>query len=233
MTKDGLQTLKEYFELSLLNSKVKMRNLIEYFRVVFNYYSEPSFAKRDGYLIFSYLFNSPFSVSKRFLMLRQEEDVYTYGETPLTTLEEIARRCRLSVEDVVFELGCGRGRTCLWLHQFIGCHVVGIDYVPEFIKRANEVKAKFNITGVEFRQQDMLDADLTGATVVYLYGSCYKEPFIRALAAKLGHLPKGTKIITVSYPLTDYTQKPLFEVINRFPARFTWGEADVYLQIKL
>ncbi len=37
-------------------------------------------------------------------------------------------------------------------------------------------------------------------------------------------------LITVSYPLTDYTEKPLFELIRSFPAKFTWGEAEVYLQ---
>ncbi len=67
------------------------------------------------------------------------------AETPLTSLEVIARECQLSVRDVVFELGCGRGRTCFWLNQFIGCAVIGIDYVPAFIEKALKVKRRFHI----------------------------------------------------------------------------------------
>lgn len=232
MSDNTLKTFKEYFELYLLQVKVKFSNFVDYLRVIANYYSDPAFLKLDSYLVFSYLFNNPFSISKRFLMLRGEKDVYTYGETPLTTLEHIAKECRISVKDVVYELGCGRGRTCFWLNRFVGCSVVGVDYVPEFIKRATAVKQKFDVKGVQFRLEDIQQTDLTGATVLYLYGTCYSTPFIEKLIKKIAALPRGTKIITVSYSLSEYTKDPIFEVIKRFPARFTWGTADVYLQIK-
>ncbi len=43
-------------------------------------------------------------------------------------MDVIARECGIQKEDVVFELGCGRGRTCFWLNTFIGCKVVGIGF---------------------------------------------------------------------------------------------------------
>lgn len=224
--------LKEYIELFFLRLKVSFINLIEYIRVVTHYYSRYSFLKIDGYLIFSYLFHNPFNMSKRFLLQKGETDIYTYGETPLTTLELIAKECRITKDDKVFELGCGRGRTCFWLNQFIGCEVVGIDYVPEFIRRANVVKEKFHLNRVEFRLEDFAQSDLSGATVIYLYGTCYSPSFIQHLASHFESLPKGSKLITVSYPLKEYAGDSSYKVMNRFPARFTWGEADVYLQIK-
>lgn len=229
---DIVKSIKEYLSLLLINCKVRTVNFVEYLRVVFNYYSNTSFLKIDSYLVFSYLFNNPFAISKRFLIHRGEEDVYTYGETPLSTLDYITQECRLSPKDTVFELGCGRGRTCFWLSQFIGCSVVGVDYVPEFIQRAKEVQSKFNVQKIEFRLEDLLQSDLTGATVIYLYGTCFNDSFIKSLIERLIHLPRGTKIITVSYALDEYTDKPLFEVLKRFPASFTWGIADVYLQVK-
>ena len=226
-----MRSLREFFELLWINLVVQIRNLFEFFKVALHYYSNTTFLKTDLSLRLMYLFHNPFSISKRFLMGRGENDVYAYGETPLTTLEMIANECRLSSKDVVYELGSGRGRACFWLHSFVGCKVVGIEYVPEFVERAIRIKNKLGIKNVEFRLGDILEADFRGATVIYLYGTCLEDDYIKKLADKFAKLPAGTKIITVSYPLTDYSNKPVFEVMKRFSAPYTWGEADVYLQI--
>lgn len=224
--------IKEYSELMWVNTKVQMRNFLEFARVVPRYYTNATFAKIDSFMLISYLFQNPFAISKRFLQKRGDQNVYAYGETPLTTLEEIAKECKITAKDTVFELGCGRGRACFWLNTFLGCKVVGIEYIPEFIERAEAIRNKFNVNNVEFRKQDMLQADLTGATVIYLYGTCLEETEIKKLIEKMKKLPSGTKIITISYPLTDYASEPLFEVMKRFQARYPWGMADVYLQIR-
>jgi SAM-dependent methyltransferase len=197
-----------------------------------NYYSDGMFLKIDLKLISLYLFNSPFQVSKEFLDSKKAQDLYTYGETPLTTLEFIANQCQLSFKDTIFELGCGRGRACFWLNHFIGCRVVGIDCIPTFIERANSVKISCHVADIEFRLESILQTDFSQATVLYLYGTCYTTAFIKKLLSHLKHLPKGTKIITVSYPLIDYQTDPDFQLIKQFSAPFTWGNADVYLQIK-
>ena len=143
-------------------------------------------------------------------MKRGDKDIYTYGETPLTTLETIAKECRLTGKaDVVFELGCGRARTCFWLHEFVECHVVGVEQIPEFVTRANHVAVKFGVQGVEFRNEDMLQTDLTGATVLYLYGTCLEKTFIEKLIKKFEKLPSGTKIITISFALEEFAHKPV------------------------
>jgi SAM-dependent methyltransferase len=223
---------KEYFDLLCINFKVKLRNVIEYSRVILKYYGNSAFRNTDSHLLLAYAFDNPFQISKRFMLSKGEEDIYTYGETPLSTLEYIAQQARIKSKDVVFELGCGRGRTCFWLNQFIGCRVVGIDYVPEFIVRANNVKEKHYVKGVEFRTADILETDFTGATVIYLYGICYSDAFIKKLINRLEALPSGTRIITVSYSLAEYKTDAPFEILKCFPARFTWGMADVYIQVR-
>lgn len=230
---EASEAIKEYSALIAINLKVGSKSFIEYARVVCNYYYASSvFRNIDSTIVFSYLYKNPFKISKQFLLKTGADDIYTYGETPLTTLDHICSECRLSDRDTVFELGCGRGRTCFWLHEFIGCSVVGVDHVPQFIERANDVKGKFEVQGVEFRQGDLLTTSLTGATVVYLYGTCYSAAFIQQLADHLTSLPKGAKVITVSYSLNEFAPKAPFEVMRRFPAQFTWGEADVFLQIR-
>ncbi|MFI5342986.1 MAG: class I SAM-dependent methyltransferase [Chlamydiales bacterium] len=219
----------EWIKLLLLNLKITLHQIYEYLRVIVKYYSHGSFYQIDIYLLLAYLFDNPFKVSKRFLLRKGDRDIYTYGETPLTTLDLLARRCNISAKDLVFELGCGRGRSCFWLNQLIGCRVVGIDYVPEFINRASKVKEKFHLETVEFRLEDILSTDLTGATVIYLYGTCLPDALILQLIQHLMRLPKGTKIITVSFSLADYYPNATFKVVDYFPASFTWGMGDVYL----
>lgn len=223
--------IKEFFELLWLKLTVSIKNTLEFFKVAFRYYCSLSFLKADLALRLTYLFDNPYKISKRFLKKKGAEDVYAYGETPLTSMELIAKECGFTKKDCIFELGSGRGRTCFWLHSFIGCSVVGIEYVPEFVERANKIKGYLGIKNIDFRLEDMAKANLSGATACYLYGTCLDEETINTLARHFAKLPAGTKIITVSYPLTDYPKGYSFEVMKRFSVPYTWGDADVFLQV--
>lgn len=226
------EKIKEYLALFGLNLKVKFRNFIEYLQVVYRYYRKPSFAKVDLSLVLMYLFDNPFSISRRFFVHQQNSEEFTYGETPLTTFDKIAKEARITEQDKVYELGCGRGRVCFWLNSLIGCRVVGLELVPEFVVRAKRIQKKLKLDKISFKEGNFLKSDFKEATVIYLYGTCLEEKSIRDLITRFKDLPKGARIITVSYALSDYTNEPLFETMKRFPAKFTWGEGDVYIQIK-
>lgn len=221
----------EFFKLLWLNLVVSVKNAVEYGRVVRRYYSSPTFRKADLSLLSRYLFKNPYRISKRFLSEHGADDIYAYGETPLTSMERIARECGIQPTDCVFELGCGRGRTCFWLHTFLGCRSVGIEFIPQFIECAEAVRKKYGLVDMEFRLEDMLKSDLSGATVVYLYGTSYDEAFIFALIEKFEKLPKGTRLITVSYSLEEFGSDA-FILQRCFPVSFTWGIGDVYLQVR-
>ena len=134
-------------------------------------------------LVLSYWGANPYHVARRFAEWQGEKEVYTYGETPLTTLDAITREYGLTKDDVVFELGCGRGRSCFWLGTILGCKTIGIDYNPYFIGIATKITKKYGMEQLEFRCEDILHTDLTGATVIYLYGSAYEDEFIERLAS--------------------------------------------------
>ena len=221
----------EFFYLLWVNLTVQIRSTIDFFRIAFKYYSNVEFMKADLSVLLMYFFRSPYAISKHFLTKKGEEDVYAYGETPLATMDIIAQECRIQKEDTFFEIGSGRGRVCFWIHSFIGCRVVGIEFIPEFVSYANSIKKRLHLDGVEFRLQNMLEADYSGATVCYLYGSCLSDDSIESLIKKFASLPPGTKIITVSYPLSDYAGGEGFEVMKRFTVPFTWGMGDVFLQV--
>lgn len=232
MQKPTVESVKEFLELFWIRLIITVKGVIEWVKVVFHYYSNRQFLKIDMSMRCAYFFHDPYTISKQYLKKIGEENIYAYGETPLTTLDKISKECRLSSKDIVYELGCGRGMGCFWLNSFIGCKVVGIDYVPEFIAKAKNIQSKYNLTNMEFIHADILEIDYSPATVLYLYGTCLEDSYLEKLASHISNVSSGTKIITVSFPLSDYTSKPIYEVMNRFTATFPWGEADVYLQIK-
>ena len=211
--------------------KVKVFNFIEYKKVVFRYYRSIPFAKVDIALLFSYMMNNPYRICRKFQTKKGEVEVYTYGETPLTTLENIVKECEITPNDVVYELGCGRGRTCFWLSQFFGCTVIGIDYVPLFIEKAKRLKQQLNLQHVFFRLEDIMVADLKGASVIYIYGIFFTPEQIAILIERMSKLSTNVKIITISYALTDIHPKAPFRVLKQFPVLFAWGKTDAFLQV--
>lgn len=228
-----MDRLKERVTLMFLALLIMTRNFKENIRVACSYYSHFQFMKVDLLFFFLYLFRSPFSVAKHFLIDNGAKDIYTYGETPLTTFDKIASESSILPEDVVFELGCGRGKTAFWLNCFIGCKVVGVEIVPTFVQKATAIAKFLKIKGVEFRLEDMLETDLSQASVIYIYGSDFENAFICQLVERFQVLPKGTKFLTVSYPLSDYDSGDSFKIEKIVPVRFNWGVAELFVQTKV
>jgi hypothetical protein len=234
MTLETRTTYKEKVSLFALYCVVKKRFFVEWCSTCYRYYSrKPLFFLIDVVFFALYALRTPFTVSKRYLQGQDSENIYTYGETPYSTLEYIARECDITDKDTVYELGCGRGKTLFWLASFIGCRCHGIEIIPSFVQRAQRVQSLFSVEKISFCCEDMLEADFSKATVVYLYGTCLDDTFIRSLAKKMRSLPPGARIITVSYPLTGYSDEEMFSLEKTFSASFTWGSTDVYCHRRL
>ena len=197
---------------------------MEWIHVVRRYY--PGFLKIHLRFGLSYFRINPFRISRMFLQNEGAEDIYTYGETPLTVLHEIADECGISKNDTVFELGCGRGLGMFWLNHYIGCKVVGVEKIPLFVRLGMQLIKKLNMKDVSFRNENMLNTDYSGATVLYFYGTGFEDSFIERLTKKIQNLPKDTKIITVSYPMSS----PAFQLSKQFDVKFNWGTSTIYLQ---
>ena len=228
----SIEKIKEYISLLGLNLLVKLKNLIEFKKVFYKYYRNLNFAKVDISIFLMYLFDNPFSISKRFIQHHSHSEEYTYGETPLTTFADIAKEAKITSCDTVYELGCGRGRVSFWLKCFTGCKVVAVDIVPEFISHAKRIQRKLKVDQIEFINENFLETNFGEANVVYLYGTCLEEQSIKALIEKFRALKPGTRIITVSYALNDFNDDKVFETMKHFTSKFTWGEGEVYIQMK-
>ena len=218
---------ENFLNLFYLFLTVKFYNIKEEIHVFFRYYCQKKFFFLDIFLKFFYLFKNPYRICKDFLKKRGGKDIYLYGETPLTTMEKIAKKGEITSSDVVFELGAGRGRSSFWLSHFIGCKVIAIEWVPFFAYVANRVIKIFREKKMHFFLQDIFETKFDEATVIYLYGTCLKDEEIQNLLRKFEKLKKNTKIISISYSLSDYSTN--FSYQKKWDVSFPWGDTQAYL----
>ena len=153
------------------------------------------------------------------------KEAFPYGETPLCSLKKIADRCGLKASDKVVDLGCGRGRGVFFLAQHYRCEVFGIDMIQPFIERAKHLAKECQGLKVSFACEDMRKFDFSQVSFVFFYGTTFPDEFVEELSQAMKTLPKGSKIVTVSYPLEG------LEVVDQFVVSFPWGSGEVYLHL--
>ena len=59
---------------------------------------------------------------------KEDDYHYPYEPTPYIVLERLVESEYLSRENIVIDYGCGKGRVSFFLHDRLGCKVVGIDF---------------------------------------------------------------------------------------------------------
>ncbi|OGN58226.1 MAG: hypothetical protein A3E26_01205 [Chlamydiae bacterium RIFCSPHIGHO2_12_FULL_49_32] len=207
---------------------VRLRLFREERRVKRLFYKDPHFRFVDHAFFSAWRFCNPYTLSKRFLKARGEKEIHLYGETYLTTYDELGRACGMSAQDRVLELGCGRGRGALFWSCRFGAAVHGVDWIEEFILRAQALVKRCALTSPCFFCEDYLTTDLSGYTIVYLYGTCLEKKKIERLIERFLSLPPSVQIITISYPLSEYHSA--FRVQKELSVAFPWGRATAYLQ---
>ncbi len=200
--------------------KIKFFLWRDQLKTIFFFYRNPRFAIADLLLGLFYLFSNPFRICRRHLERLGEGNVHTYGETPLSAWKEIAQLVRLGPDDLLIDLGCGRGKLCFWSAAWIGCRAVGVDRVPSFIGRASFLSRLLRLANLQFRESSLSEAPLQDATVLYLYTFHPEEESLE--------LPKGCRVITVSEPLSH----PAFRILASKTVSFPWGEAEVFVQYR-
>jgi len=133
----------------------------------------------------------------------------TTGTAPpfVTTPPEVVGRMLVLAQtrgdDVVMDLGAGDGRIVIAAAKQYGARGIGVELDPELVARARE---NAHSAGVEqqttFVVGDVLETDLSGATVV----TAYLLPWLMdALQPKfLAELAPGTRIVSHAFPMSGW-----------------------------
>ena len=80
-------------------------------------------------------------------------------------------------------------------------------------------------TRIELREQNMFEADVSRASLVFIYSTCF-APLMDALADKLAReLPQGCLVSCTTFPLSH----PAFRLLHHFPSNsVAWTSVFVY-----
>ena len=173
---------------------------------------------------------SPYLVSRLYMNRIGSNEEMTFGETPLLTLEKICQRAEIPPTAVIFDLGCGWGRTTFFLHAHNRARrTIGIDIVPKFIRRAEKLRRWMSKEDIVFLEADLRSIDYRAANVIWLYGTCFKEDTIQELVERWeDQLEEGTILITTSYSLAPYSKRRI-KLIDHDDFNFIWGKCGVFI----
>ena len=126
-----------------------------------------------------------------------------YFSTPMSLVEHVLRMAGVSSDDVVYDLGCGDGRTVIAAARLYGARGVGIDLDPE---RIAECRRNAREAGVEdrvsFRQADALSVDLSDASVVFLWLLPSLNLLLRPRLQ--AELRPGSRVVGHSFDMGDW-----------------------------
>jgi len=138
----------------------------------------------------------------------REPDV-PYIPTTETAVKAMLELAAVKSSDIVYDLGCGDGRIVIAAAKNYGARGVGIDIDPARIREAKKNASQAGVESrVEFREQDLFQANFSEATVVTLF---LLPAVNKRLIPQLEALKPGTRIVSNTFEIGDW--KPARQIV--------------------
>ena len=140
----------------------------------------------------------------------REPDV-VFVPTPEDVVQQMLKLANVHKGDVLYDLGCGDGRTVITAAKEYGVKAVGIDINPVRIKESLENAKNAGVADrVIFRNEDLFEADIKEATVVTLY-------LLPSLNVKLRpklwkDLKPGSRVVSHDFDMGDWKPEKTVEL---------------------
>jgi SAM-dependent methyltransferase len=141
----------------------------------------------------------------------QRPTLAPYVPTPQDVVDRMLTVAQVTSKDIVYDLGSGDGRIVITAAKKFGAHGVGIDIDADRIAESRRNARDAGVSSlVEFRRGDILQADVSKATVVTLYLVSSANMKLRPLLTQ--QLPAGARIVSHAFAMGDWTP----EKVDRF-----------------
>jgi hypothetical protein len=156
-----------------------------------------------------------------------------YGEITPASVARLLDHLGVGEDDVLYDLGSGVGKMVIQAAMTVplrGC--VGVELSRTRHEAAEQALARARKEGLvvarqcELRNEDLLEADLADATVVYSCSTGFSLRFMRKLTKKLTGLREGLVFVTTQWLFTQYG----FEEADCLRLDMTWKRrSDVHI----
>jgi SAM-dependent methyltransferase len=118
-------------------------------------------------------------------------------------VDEMLKTAEVTNKDTVYDLGCGDGRIVIAAASKYGARGVGVDINPVRIKESRRNARNAGVSRkVTFIEQDLLNTDLSQATVVMIYLD--PKMNLRLRPKLLRELKPGTRLVSNSFDMGDW-----------------------------
>lgn len=123
--------------------------------------------------------------------------------TPPDVVERMLRFAAVGPADVVVDLGSGDGRIVIDAARKFGARGIGIELDPALVQTSRERVREANLADrVSIVQGDVLQADISGASVVTVY--LLPSLISRLQPRFIGELKPGTRIVSHAFYMTGW-----------------------------
>ncbi|TVQ10880.1 MAG: methyltransferase domain-containing protein [Leptolyngbya sp. DLM2.Bin27] len=123
--------------------------------------------------------------------------------TPADAITAMLKLASLTPADVVYDLGCGDGRLLIRAAADYGVSGVGVDVDKTLLERAQTEAEQAGLGDrLRFRQGNLFEVDLYGATVVFIYLLPHLN--LRLRSSLQTQLRPGSRIVSHMFDMGDW-----------------------------
>jgi SAM-dependent methyltransferase len=159
---------------------------------------------------------------------RQGEADFTYGNTTPALVLRILELASATQDDVFYDLGCGLGLPAI-VAALVCRKAVGVEILPALVRHARRVAKALRLENVRFIESDFGSVDVSAATIVYSYSTCFTAENRAALAACAARARPGARVLTVTHELSH----PALELRKKRELRFEGSRRTVCLHVRV
>ncbi len=144
----------------------------------------------------------------------------------MEVVDKMLEMAKVTKDDLLYDLGCGKGAIVIQAARKIGCRCVGFELDPERVAAA---RANVDANGVghlvRIEQRDIFTLDLSPASVITLY----LLPSLNVkLIPQLEKLKPGARIVSHDFDMEGVTPDQKVTVDTKEDAGYV-RQHDVYL----
>ena len=149
----------------------------------------------------------------------QEGKDVVWVPTPQAVVDKMLDMAKVTASDYVMDLGSGDGRTVITAAKR-GARAMGIEYNPDMVELSKRNAAKEGVSArAQFQKADLFETDLSQATVITMF----LLPDINLkLRPRILDLKPGTRVVSNSFTMGDWTPDATFEVSSAQGCSNSW-----------